>query len=174
MQFVDDTQRGEQHTGTEIGPVPHQEIEIGELDRYRTTGAGRGVLKLQLGVEDDAVGELIAGVQHKAQIVGRVAVAATLVAHILAVICLAIATDRQALLDAVNFGGRRSQAVSAVFHAQRLEVGHGQAGAQLVHFLGQDVLTAGLFLLRLLFLLLFGPQALQLALHRHHRLLHVL
>ena len=108
------------------------------------------MLELQLGVHDDAVGELIAGVQHETQVVREVAVAARLIAHVLAVKGLTIAADRQASLDAVNLGGRRSQAVYAVFHGQRLEVGHSQAGAQVFHFLGQQAGAPGGFFLLLL------------------------
>ena len=156
VQLVHDTQRGQQHAGAEIGPVPHQEVEVSELDRDRAAGAGRGMLELQLGVQDDAVGELVAGVQHEAQVVGGVAVAAALVAHVLAVERLAVAADRQPALDAVDLGRRGPQAVHAVVHGERREVGQRQAGAQLVHLLGQDVLLANLFGARFFFFLLLG------------------
>ena len=72
------------------------------------------MLELDLGVEDDAVGELVADVEHAAQVVGVVAtlvLAVALVRHEVAVERLPVATDGEATLHAVDLGGGGAEPV---------------------------------------------------------------
>ena len=67
MELVDEAHGNEQQAAAEAELGPVQVVEVGELDRHRTAVRGRGVLVLDLRVEDPAVRELVTEVENRPQ-----------------------------------------------------------------------------------------------------------
>ena len=75
VHFVDEAHRHQYESGANVGSLVDEEVEVRELDRHRTAFTGRGVLVLDLGVEQDLVAELVSEIGHQPQEVGGVVAA---------------------------------------------------------------------------------------------------
>ena len=106
-------------------------VEGGELDRGRARLAGRGVLELDLRVEDPVLIKLVADVEDRPQEVGLVRAVGVLVED-----RLAVASDREALVDAEDAARSGGEAQAA----REVLVGDGNlAELQALELLGQGV-----------------------------------
>jgi hypothetical protein len=142
VDLVHEAHRHQQMPGADVGLGAPQEVERRELDGHRARAravvhvARSPVLELDLRVEDDAVGELVSEVEHGAERIGAVEVAVLLVADEVDVVRLAVAADREAAVDAVDLGGRRTEAVGAL---QLRLLGHRDLRAEVRDLLGEHV-----------------------------------
>ncbi len=143
MELVDEAHRHQEETraGVDLGTDPA--LEVGELDRHLAAlpFARLGVLPLDLRVEQPVVVPLVAEVEDRAQEVELVLPAGVdavvalrgeaLVEH------LAVAADRQPLLDGVDLGRRRTEAGGAA--ARRGSCRRALAEPHLLELGGQDI-----------------------------------
>ena len=105
---VQEADWNQHHAGPHIHPVLPHEIEVCELDEDLV-----GVLDLELAVEDDAVRELVTEIHDRTQEVGGVLLR-RLVADVLPVEGLAVATDRETTREPVDLRGRGTHSVAAL------------------------------------------------------------
>jgi hypothetical protein len=143
VDLVDEAHRRQQESGPDAEPRREAVVEVGEFDRHRAASLGAAVLELHLGVEQDAVIELVADVDDGPQRIEPVGppggdVTFGLAGEVL-VEHLAVATQRNALARLVDLRGRRSEPQDA---GVRLH-DHVPAEAQLLELAG-DRLELGL------------------------------
>ena len=143
VELVDEAHRHQEQAGAGVDLGTDPALEVGELDRHFAAlpFARLGVLPLDLRVEEPVVVPLVAEVEDGAQEVELVLPAGVgavvtlrgeaLVEH------LAVAADRQPLLDGVDLGRRRTEAGGAAAFG-----GRGRRALAEPHLLelgGQDV-----------------------------------
>ena len=143
VDLVQEAHRDQHEARARVHLVLDQEIERRELDRHaaalvvRGRELGGGVLELDLGVEQDPVGELVAGVEHGAREVGVVPVARLpLVVNHRGVAALGVAADREAPRDAVDLRRAGPEPVDAL---ERLLLGHAHVLARAGELVGEQL-----------------------------------
>jgi hypothetical protein len=143
VHLVHEADRHQQEARAQAHVLPGLEVQIGELRGdfalLLVPFAGGGVLHLQLGVEEDAVAELVADVEDVAHQVDAVRRARRLIVlpavGRVVVDGLAVAADRDPVRLGVDLGGRRPEAGHGL---ARLGL-RGSAGPRLLDLGGQEV-----------------------------------
>jgi hypothetical protein len=117
VRLVEEADRDEDETAAGVHHRVEQEVEGGELGldlsvARRRRAFGGGVLDLELGVQNDPVVELVSEVEDEAHEVEGVG--AGLVGDFVVEVELAVAADREPVLDAVDLRGGRPVSVRAL------------------------------------------------------------